>query len=178
MPKNQKLINLLPQEEFEASVTGRVLKWTMSTFRYIVIVTEMIVMGAFLSRFWLDAQNADLGDSLKTKTAQIQAQSDFEKTFRNFQTRLKVLAEMDKNIEPTTVVGSIVSKLPTDVVLTSISYQDKSTALKGISGSEIGIAQFVANLRGDKTFKKITLGQITSSQINQIETVFNVNITY
>lgn len=178
MPKNQKLINLLPQEEFEASVTGRILRWTMSTFRYIVIVTEMVVMGAFLSRFWLDAKNADLGDSLKIKTAQIQAQSDFEKTFRNLKTRLSILAKLDKNSKPTGIVGSIVSKLPTDVVLTSISYQDSLASLKGVSGSEIGIAQFIANLRGDKSFKKVTLGQITSSQVNQLETVFSVDLTY
>lgn len=178
MPKNQKLINLLPQEEFEASVTGRVLKWTMSTFRYIVIVTEMVVMGAFLSRFWLDAKNADLGDSLKIKTAQIQAQSDFEKTYRDFKTRLSVFSQLDKNAKPTGIIASIVSKLPTDVLLTSISYQDGTTNLKGLSGSEVGITQFIANLRADKNFKKVTLGQITSSQTNQLETVFNLSLTY
>lgn len=178
MPKNQKLINLLPQEEFEASVTGRVLKWTMSTFRYIVIVTEMIVMGAFLSRFWLDARNADLSDSLKIKTAQIQSQGDFEKTFRDLQSRLSILAQLGGNVKPTDVIGSIVSKLPTDIVLTSISYQDGSATIKGASGSEIDIAQFIANLKGDKNFKKVTLGQITSSQLNQLQNVFSVDLTF
>jgi Tfp pilus assembly protein PilN len=178
MPKNQKSINLLPQEEFEGSVTGRVLKWTMSTFRYIVIVTEMIVMGAFLSRFWLDAKNADLSDSLKIKTAQIQAQSDFEKSFRDFQSRISILAQLEKNPKPTVVIGNIVSGLPSDVALSAISYQDSLATLKGVSASEIGVAQFIANLKADKSFKKITLGQITSSQLNQLETVFNVDLTY
>lgn len=178
MPKNQKLINLLPQEEFEASVTGRVLRWTMTTFRYIVIVTEMIVMGAFLSRFWLDAKNADLSDSLKTKSAQIQAQSDFEKTFRDFQSRLSILFQLDTRSKPTEIVGKIISKLPTDVTLASISYQNDTISLKGVSGSEIGAAQFIANLKGDKSFKKVTLGQITSSQPNQLGTAFGLNIDY
>jgi len=85
MPKN-KSINLLPQEEFEASTIGRVLKWATGTFRIIVIITEMVVMAAFLSRFWLDAQNSDLTDSIKIRSAQISAQGDLEKRFREIQT--------------------------------------------------------------------------------------------
>jgi len=46
----------------------------MGSFRIIVIVTEIIVMGAFLSRFWLDAQNSELDSSIKIASAQITAQ--------------------------------------------------------------------------------------------------------
>ncbi len=62
--KNQQLINLLPQEEFAVSTLGRILAWLMSTFRYIVIAVEMVVMLAFLSRFWLEwnTHDVDLAD--------------------------------------------------------------------------------------------------------------------
>ena len=55
-------VNLLPEKGFTSTTTGRVLTWILSTFRIIVIVTEIIVMIAFLSRFWLDAQNTDLSE--------------------------------------------------------------------------------------------------------------------
>lgn len=178
MPKNTKLINLLPQEEFQASVTGRILKWTMTTFRYIVIVTEIIVMAAFLSRFWLDARNADLNDMLEIKTAQIKSQSDFEKSFRDLQARLAITTQLDKNIKPSDIVGKVASKLPSEVTLTTVSYEDGKASVKGVSITEFGIAQLVTNLRSDKFFKKVSLGQITSSQANQLESVFSVNLEY
>ena len=62
--KKEPEINLLPQEEFEGSVIGRILKWGLSTFRIIVIIVEMVVMAAFLSRFWLDAKNSDLNEDI------------------------------------------------------------------------------------------------------------------
>ena len=83
MAKN-KSINLLPQEEFDASIFGRTLKWAMGTFRIIVIITEMVVMGAFLSRFWLDAQNSDLDNSIKIASAQISAQVILKKNLGEF----------------------------------------------------------------------------------------------
>jgi hypothetical protein len=89
MPKN-KTINLLPQEEFESSIIGRILRWAMGTFRIIVIITEIIVMGAFLSRFWLDAQNSTLSDGIKIKSSQIQSLADIEKEFRNIQSKLNM----------------------------------------------------------------------------------------
>ena len=80
--RKKRQINLLPQEEFAASTLGRVLNWLLTTFRYIVIVTEIVVMTAFLSRFWLDAKSTDLNELIKQKQAVIAASADFEKEFR------------------------------------------------------------------------------------------------
>ena len=63
--KKSSRINLLPQEEFAASTLGRILAWILSTFRILVIMTELIVILAFLSRFWLDARTTDLNEEIK-----------------------------------------------------------------------------------------------------------------
>lgn len=130
MAKN-KLINLLPQEEFDVSVVGRVLKWAMGTFRIIVIVTEMVVMGAFLSRFWLDAQNSDLNDAIAIKTAQISAQSDFENQFRAIQNKLSIFKQLATAPQSSDKLNVIASKVPTDVVMSGMSVTDTSAELKG-----------------------------------------------
>src|SRR3990167_1085348 len=93
-PKEKALINLLPQEEFESSTFGRVLKWLLSSFRIMVIITELVVMTAFLSRFWLDAKTTDLNDSIKQKQAVIESQNNFEKEFRKTQNRLVIFKEV------------------------------------------------------------------------------------
>ena len=178
MPKNKSAINLLPQEEFDVSIVGRTLKWAMGTFRIIVIVTEMIVMAAFLSRFWLDAQNSDLTAAIKIKSAQIVAQAATEKEFRDVQSKLNIAKQITPAVQPSQKVDVITSKLPSGVNLSSVSILEDSAQVKGSSASEFGIAQFVANLKADKSFKSVDLGQINSSESNLAQTIFTVKITY
>ncbi len=177
MPKNRP-INLLPQEEFDTSIVGRILKWAMGTFRIIVIITEMVVMGAFLSRFWLDAQNADLNDSLKVKTAQISVQSDFEKQFRGLQKKLAIFKQLKQGVKASSRIETVSTKIPGDVSLSGISILDNSMQVKGSAGSEISIAQFIANLKAEPTFKNVSLGQINSSESNSSLTLFTIKITF
>lgn len=178
MPKSKSLINLLPQEEFDASIVGRILKWAMGTFRIIVIVTEMVVMAAFLSRFWLDAQNSDLTDAIKIKTAQIAAQSDLETQFRNLQNKLNVFKLLDQGKTPTDRLEAIASKVPPDVTISTMSIEDSETSVKGSSTSELGVAQFISNIKNDTNFKGVQIGSISSSEENQNLTVFTLKILY
>ncbi len=177
MPKS-KQINLIPTEEFESSIVGRVLKWAMSTFRIIVIITEMVVMGAFLSRFWLDAQNSDLSETVKIRTAQIESQKDTEDTFRDIQNKLNVFKTIATAPKPTSKIELISSQVPQDVFLTNVSILDDTASIKGKSNSEVGIAQFIANLKTEKTFKKVGLGSVNSAEDNANITVFNIKISF
>lgn len=173
----RKSINLLPKEEFDASVTGRALKWATGTFRIIVIITELIVMTAFLSRFWLDAQNSDLNDAISVKSAQIESQSDFEKSFRDLQDRLSVFNDYTKNTGTSDFLTKITSHVPQNIVLQSLTLQDGAIQVKGNAGSEIDVSQFISNLKTEKTFKNITLEQVGTSDTNELSILFNIKIS-
>jgi Tfp pilus assembly protein PilN len=177
MPDSAK-INLLPQEEFNVSVTGRILRWAMSTFRIIVIVTEMIVMAAFLSRFWIDAQNSDLNNAIKAKTAQITDQNAVETEFRTIQSKVNIFKEMSQVVKPAQITDSITSKIPASATLISVSVSDRTALISGVSGDESGIAQFIANLKSDDTFKSVNLTGVNSSQDNPNQTNFAISATY
>jgi Tfp pilus assembly protein PilN len=177
MAKN-KSINLLPQEEFDASVLGRTLKWAMGSFRIIVIVTEMIVMAAFLSRFWLDAQNNDLSTSIKMASAQISAQGSFETEFRGIQQKLNIFKQITASPKESSELDLVDSKIPQDLVLSSVSVQDGQVQIKGTADSEIGVAQFVSNLKSDPTVKEVELGSIGSSDQNGALLTFLIDVSY
>jgi Tfp pilus assembly protein PilN len=177
MPKN-KSINLLPQEEFNVSTTGRVLRWATGTFRIIVIITEMIVMGAFLSRFWLDAQNSELNNSIKIKSAQIAAQSETENKFRSIQTKLNIFNEISQNRNVSQKIEGITSKLPANITLSGINISDTSARIRGVSEVDMQIAQFITNLQTDKSIKEVNIEQLTSSEGISMGTVFSINILY
>jgi len=175
--KKKNRINLLPQEEFAASTPGRILAWLLSTFRVTVIVTEMIVMLAFLSRFWLDARSADLGDLINQRQAVIASSADFENEFRGVQKKLKIFSgltgEGDSAIQ---YLENISSLIPPEIILTSFSFLNEEIKLEGISPNEMGIAQLVANLETNDDFKEILISQISTDKETQAFLKFSLNL--
>lgn len=154
-------INLLPQEEFAASATGRILHWLLSTFRYLVITTEMVVIAAFISRFYFDSKNADLNDEIKQKEEYITAYSSFEEEYRQLQDKLAVIKTLDSVNPMSKYVEGIVSKLPRDMRLVKITTQDDGgLIITGESLSEQSIQQLVVNLATDETFSEVALQQV------------------
>lgn len=164
----RKQINLLPQEEFAASTIGRVLIWLLSSFRIIVIITELIVMLAFLSRFWFDAKIADLNDTIKQKQAIILAQADFEKQLKNIQKKTKIFLTMTGGVEsPSALLKTVSTYLPNDTTVSAYSFTPKTVEINGLSPNELSIQQFLVNLEESGSFGKVSLKQTSSDQKNQ-----------
>lgn len=172
--KKEFKINLLPQKEFERSTLGRILKWALSSFRMIVIVTELIVMAAFLSRFWLDATNSDLNDTISQKKAIITSFTETEKKFRTFQKQIDVFTKISSSTQKSEYLNLITSLTPPDVILNSISDSEDSVQIIGYSGSEQNISQFIKNLSSAGKFKDVSLNKIDSSEDNSSAIVFTI----
>ena len=176
-PKKEKLINLLPKEEFAESTLGRALTWALSTFRIIVIVTELIVVCAFLSRFWLDAKITDLNDQIKQKSSIISSFSPLEKKFRQVQIKLSVFSTLTSNGQLVSkTIKTVYSYLPPDVFLNSFSYKDRGSNINATTLSEQSISQLIANLDSLGLFSKISLDQV-NSQKNKASLNFNLTVT-
>ena len=174
--KSKTQINLLPQEEFAGTTFGRTLKWAMSTFRVIVIVTEMVVMVAFLSRFWLDARNADLNDLIKQKSAVLAASTEFEKEFKGTQKKLKIFSSLSEDVgAASSTLGTITSFLPSDIFLVTYSFNSQSAQVKGVAQNEVSIAQFIVNLEKSESFEKVTLTNLDTSDDSQF--IFTLRIS-
>lgn len=165
--KNKSTINLIPREGFTATTSGRILVWALSTFRVVVIVTEIIVMIAFLSRFWLDAQNTDLNDSIRQKRAVLEATQHFQEEFEGAQKLLTVYDKFTKNHgqAPDSYVN-VTRSLPEgdNFFLTKISYNQSGVVLTGLSLNEKSIQQFAANLFEKELFNNVTLSSIESNE--------------
>lgn len=155
----QKKINLLTQEKFEYTPLGRILNWALSAGRVIVIITELVVILAFLSRFYLDKLTTDLNEQNTALKTQVQAASGFEKDFRSTQKRLAAY----KSFEDTAfgaVVREIASLLPAEVSLTNLSFAEKDVTLRGIALSEEGLAGFIKALEASG-FEKVSIVDVT-----------------
>lgn len=160
MPKNN--INLLLQEDFEKKPLGKFLVWSLSAGRWIVIVTELIVIAAFLSRFKFDRDLTDLHEKIKQKQAIVQSYSQFEKDFRFFQERIaKIKTLYAQQTNSPEVLNAVASSLPNDVLLSQFSLEKTSLSITGIALSEEGLGNFMAGLLTSKKFKNIDVSAIT-----------------
>jgi Tfp pilus assembly protein PilN len=176
MPKiKNKIINLLPSDDFESSTFGRILKWALSTFRVMVIATELIVMGAFLSRFWLDAKNSDLNEILNVSKSQIKAYSKVESDFRLVQKQLEIAKNLYLDQNHSKAISSISSNVSENIVLNSITFNEDGVQIKASSLSEPEIAQFIANLESLGWLTNVTLSQISSGQDGGLAFVFGIS---
>lgn len=172
--KKQKQINLIPQDQFESTSFGRILKWILSSFRIIVIVTELVVMSAFLSRFWLDAKNSDLNDEIDVGKSQVLAYQDIEKEFRSIQKRLNTAKLLYNEPDVTAYFNEISKSMPEGVLLRSVSNNENIISIKASSLTEEKIAEFLINLEDNKSFKDLNVTQVTSNVDNKAETNFTI----
>lgn len=162
--KNTKVrqVNLVPQEDLSSSTSGKVLLWIVSTFRVILIITELFVIGAFISRFWLDAKNTDLSEEMKDKKNIITSLSTFEEDFKDVQNRLVVFDSYKENegvINDN--IRSFISYKPSGVSFESISADLDKVVVVANSVSEIELQQFLVNLKSEDMFENIKLSGVT-----------------
>lgn len=175
MPAKKDIkVNLLPQKEFERSTLGRILKWAVSSFRIIVIITEMLVMAAFLSRFWLDANNSDLNEEINQKKAVIASFSQTEGEFRSFQKRIDVFAKITSLTQQSEYLNLITSLTPAEVTLSSVSDSEGTIQIKAYSRSEQKISQFIKNLSSVDKFKNVALNKIDSNEDDPSAIIFTI----
>lgn len=170
-------INLLPERDFAGTITGRILSWIISTFRVIVIATEILVMIAFLSRFWLDAQNTDLNEEIDQKKAILSASLDFEHQFKDTQKRIEIYKVMNNQRGNVSYITSVSQQLPPDVSLTSITKLGQELEIQGVTASEQSAQQLVVNLGSANSFKNVELVGITSNELNPGLLTFTIKVT-
>lgn len=168
MPANKnkkKHLNLLPKNQFDASLLGRILKWTLSTFRVLVIFVELIVISGFLMRFYLDIQHTDLNDEIEQKTAIIESYSSFEKDFKETQTRLALWESMASPENNFGLLFDKISKsIPQDVELNDLKKVDQTIEIKASTLNEAAVNQFVANLKAYPELSTISVVSIETQK--------------
>jgi hypothetical protein len=160
--KSKNSINLLFKEGFENTASGRVLTWAVSAGRAIVILTEVIVIIAFLSRFWLDRKLTNLNDANDKKKAQVELSLSFENDFRGVQSRLAAYKALNSiNFKASGFVDEMGKYLPEDIVLTSIEVTEDNVEVKGKAFTDQGLAIFLKGMNSSDKYTNVGLADIS-----------------
>jgi phosphoribosylformylglycinamidine (FGAM) synthase PurS component len=163
----KKEISLLPEAENPNSFSTRLFKWLTTVGRWVIVLTELIVVGAFLSRFWLDRKNADLSETVRQDQSILESTKDFEAEFNSLQERLKSIRNFYAN-EPqyNQQIDILVNSTPKDLIYNNISvtHDTKLNQIKAdaslMAFKENSIISFISNLMLNPNIESVNINQI------------------
>lgn len=156
-------INLLPKSDFEASFWGKFLKWGLSTGRYLVILTELVVIAAFLSRFKLDWNYAAVRDRINSKRAVLTAMAETERRFRLAQSRLGEAGKiMGEQMETAKEIEKVTAKVPRGIVLTDLTVSNKVITVAGSADNADEFGVFLSRLAGNPDWKSVRIKSLSA----------------
>lgn len=162
----KKEISLLPEAENPNSFGAVFFKWLTTVGRWIIVITELIVILAFISRFWLDRKNSDLSEIVRQQQSILESTKYFESEYTSFQERLSNIKEAYAS-QPKydKYLLSLIKSTPQDLVYDTISTQKNSnneiiTTASLISSNEESIVNFVSNLMLNPDIKTVEINKI------------------
>lgn len=169
-------VNLLPKDEFKFSVTGKFIKWAISVGRWIVVLTEFVVICAFLSRFYFDTVLDNLFDETRQKQAIVDSAQSFEENFQEIQEKTKMVKTLlAKEKKPSLLFTEVNQVIPANVFLTSVSIADENLQLAGYSLSEKSLSLFVSGLKTLPNLEKISLSNVALKEEEAIGIAFDIS---
>ncbi len=158
MPARNSGVNLLPKSEFELSLAGKFLSWAITTGRYIIIATELVVILAFLSRFKLDQDLSDVNTTISGQKMVLTRQMSLENEFRLTQARVNSAGTMMK-----TQVGTknkfekLLGSLPAPIKLLAVTMKLSETSITAATLSEDAIGELLARLKQDSYWRELEM---------------------
>lgn len=143
-PKN---ITLIPHEGFSYTPIGRIVTWALSAGRIVVVITELVVILAFLSRFWLDRELTNLNERIKQQIAILTTYKTFEEEVKIAHAKLTEFEQIDgKSRDIPSFAKKILDSTPAQIAITQLTLDQNRFQITGISTTEDSVQTFANNL--------------------------------
>jgi Tfp pilus assembly protein PilN len=156
-------INLVPKDPFFSTIVGKVLKWSLSAGRYVVIFTELVVIMSFIARFTLDRKVTDLNSSINQKKQIILSYGDIEENFRTAQEKISQYKQTEQETNIVDTFANLSKIMPDGITLNELAIKPTSVIISGKTLSQTSFNLLINNLQISPNFSKIDVGEIESS---------------
>lgn len=158
-------LDLLRSQSNPEKLPIKLIRWLLSTGRYIFIFVEAVVLIAFGARFKLDADLASKKDALEQQTPYIESLKPYEVLIRQTQLKLATIATVkDNSVDFSAILRRIADQTPTGVKIISIDLGQtigKATVLiNAQSQTNSDLASFIQGLKSDSTFSDVNLASV------------------
>lgn len=171
-PNNPKLaihLDLLHPQSNPEKIPVKLIRWLLSTGRYIFVFVEALVLIAFISRFKLDADLAAKKEAIEQQIPYIESLKPYELLIRATQLKLSTIDGFQTNHpDYPLILKKIADQTPAGVKLVSLNLSkgvDKVTIqMNAQAQNNHDLAQFIGGLKSDGFFSDINLASVGLEQ--------------
>jgi hypothetical protein len=156
-------VNLLPGDDLTGRPGGIFLAWALTWGRRIVVTTELIVILAFLSRFWFDTEVANLTEQIDERKVIVVSAQEFENKFRTLSSRLAKAEAIEKSLSPLTVYEETKKLIPIGVTVSQIAVSPSSIGISA-SSDELSLGKMVDAFKTSSKFSDLVVERVSAGK--------------
>lgn len=157
-------INLFPPKE--QTIVDKIIYFSFHYLRYILVITQLVIIGVFFYRFKIDQEIVDLKDSLKQKEEIITVSSPLIRDVRLIDTRSTAInAILTEQLGVNNMLTYILSRFPQDLSLNKMDITNTGVKFEGITFQPHTVQLFYNQLKSDKKFGVIKLDTLRKTDL-------------
>lgn len=164
-PKLSIHLDLLKPQSNSEQIITKLLRWLLSTGRFIFVFVEALVLMVFIARFKLDEDLVSNKDAIDQKIQYVESLKYLEVLTRNTQLKLATISTYNKKgADYPKILQNIALQTPTGVKITSIKMEKEANnvtlAISGTSSSNDDLGTFIAGLKQDPLFVDVNINSV------------------
>ncbi|OGK22316.1 hypothetical protein A2866_05380 [Candidatus Roizmanbacteria bacterium RIFCSPHIGHO2_01_FULL_39_8] len=140
----------------------RVIYFTLNYLRYILVITQIVVIGVFFYRFKVDQEIVDLQDTIDQKKEIVLVSQPMIKLAKQNSFKLGQVEDIVKKQKNfLNSIDYVLSIFPEKFLLSSFSLAEENISMTGTTQDISNVNLFLNRLRKEAKFSKIELQNIT-----------------
>lgn len=160
---SKHVINLLPQKD--KNFTEKILYFALHYLRYIVVITQIVVISVFFYRFTIDQQIVDLKERVNQKQEIIKLTRPIVVEAADVSAKMEyVKGQIVAQNAFLAQMGSIFSTVPKEISLIDLTVNEKNIALRGKSTTVEAVKYLHSTLRKKTDFKSVRIDTVVKGQ--------------
>ena len=168
--KKQASINLLIKDEFGESFSEQLLAWILTYGRYIIIITQIVVLSVFFLRFKIDREHTDLRELVSQQQNILESMSDNEGEIRRIQTRLSNIKQISENQDALIKIILYLQKhTPTDTIYSNLTLDKEKITFNATSLNLRSFSFLLRELQNEQKFYDVSLENILRRENGRVE---------
>lgn len=146
------------------------MKWAVTTGRYMIILTEMVVIVAFLMRFKLDEDLRNLNEQINGQVALLQSQTNEEEKFRQLQKEILLADQMLKNrTHPVELFDYAEARIGEDITIKKRGVAPGELSITALTLSQRAMGELMSTISADPRWKMLDVTELAGEKTNGIK---------